>query len=36
MLEFKQEPFLKPFIKRNRNLQREAEKVTKSKNKMLN
>ena len=30
MLEFKQEPFLKPYIERNRNLQREAEKATKS------
>ena len=31
MLEFKQEPFLKPYIERNTNLQREAEKATKSK-----
>ena len=30
MLEFKQEPFLKPYIERNTNLQREAEKLTKS------
>ena len=40
ILEFREEPFLKPYIKRNRELQGEAEKegnkIKKNKNKMVN
>lgn len=36
MLEFKQEQFLKPYIERNTNMQREIKKkVPKSKNKII-